>query len=270
MVHIFETQGYDLRFVAMDNEPELWGYTHYDVHPECTTYKEILEKYLEYATVVREVAPKVEIAGPVTCCWWYYWNSAAGTVDKLANGNKHFLPWFLENVRKHDERNDIKTIDVLDIHYYQEGVYNQEVDEDTAALRLRSTRSLWDANYVDESWINQPIRLIPLMKEIIEENYPGLKLGISEWNWGADQHMNGALAIADVLGIFGREDLYYASYWTHPPIDNPGFFAFKMYTNYDDQGSRFGDTSVWSQSSDDSVISSYAALDSKTGKCISC
>jgi hypothetical protein len=266
MTHIFETQGYDLRIVAMDNEPELWGYTHYDVHPECTTYQEILEKYIDYATVVREVAPQVEIAGPVTCCWYYYWNSAAGAVDKLLNGNKHFLPWFLENVRKHDEITGIKTIDVLDIHYYQEGVYNQEIDDETAALRLRSTRSLWDPNYVDESWINQPINLIPLMKEIIEENYPGLKLGISEWNYGADQHMNGALAIADVLGIFGREDLYYASYWTHPPIDNPGFFAFKMYTNYDDQGSRFGDLSVFAQSSDDSVISTYAALDSKTGK----
>ena len=34
----------------MDNEPELWGYTHYDVHPECPTYEEILDKYLTYAT----------------------------------------------------------------------------------------------------------------------------------------------------------------------------------------------------------------------------
>ena len=33
----------------MDNEPDLWGYTHYDVHPECPTYEEILDKYLAYA-----------------------------------------------------------------------------------------------------------------------------------------------------------------------------------------------------------------------------
>ena len=33
----------------MDNEPELWGDTHYDVHPTCPTYEEILDKYLTYA-----------------------------------------------------------------------------------------------------------------------------------------------------------------------------------------------------------------------------
>jgi hypothetical protein len=265
MEHLFNDQEYDVRFVAMDNEPELWGYTHYDVHPDCTTYQEILDKNIEYATVVREVAPEAEITGPVTCCWYYYWNSAAGVMDKILNGNQHFLPWFLENVKKHDEKNKIQTIDVLDIHYYQEGVYNQNTDEETAALRLRSTRSLWDPNYVDASWINEPIYLIPRMKALIDEHYPGLKLAITEWNWGADQHMNGALAIADVLGIFGREDIYMAAYWTHPPVDYPGAFAFQMYTNYDGRGSRFGDISVRTVSADSDVIASYAALDSKTG-----
>ena len=33
----------------MDNEPELWGHTHYDVHPACPTYEEILDRYLTYA-----------------------------------------------------------------------------------------------------------------------------------------------------------------------------------------------------------------------------
>jgi hypothetical protein len=103
------------------------------------------------------------------------------------------------------------------------------------------------------------------MKELIDQYYPGLKLGISEWNWGADETMNGALAIADVLGIFGREDVYYAAYWMFPPEDSPGFFAFKMYTNFDGRGGRFGDTSVSAQSGDVDLLGSYAALDSATG-----
>ena len=49
-------QGLDIKFIAMDNEPELWGTTHYDVHPACSTYEEILDKYLTYATAVRAVA----------------------------------------------------------------------------------------------------------------------------------------------------------------------------------------------------------------------
>ena len=47
----------------------------------------------------------------------------------------------------------------------------------------------------------------------------------SEWNWGADKTMNGALALADVLGILGREDVYLANYWRYPEPQSPGFFA---------------------------------------------
>jgi hypothetical protein len=103
------------------------------------------------------------------------------------------------------------------------------------------------------------------MKALIEEHYPGTKLGLSEWNWGADETMNGALAVAEVLGIFGREDLYYAAYWRYPPLDSPGFFAFKMYTNFDGRGGRFGGTSVSARSGDVDLLGSYAALDSATG-----
>ena len=62
-------RGSGTRYIALDNEPELWGYTHYDVHPTCTTFQEIFDKYVAYASAVREVAPDAELAGPVMCCW---------------------------------------------------------------------------------------------------------------------------------------------------------------------------------------------------------
>jgi hypothetical protein len=256
--------GYRVRFVAMDNEPELWGYTHYDVHPTCTTYEEVLDKFLTYATAVREAAPDVEITGPVTCCWFSYWGTAPGPADSEER-TLEFIPWFLENVRQADELSGQRTLDVLDVHYYPQGVFGDHVETRLDAMRLRSTNALWDPGYVDESWIGQPIFFIPRLKREIEQRYPGTELGISEWNWGAEEHMNGALAIADVLGIYGREDVYFAAYWRNPPLDSPGFYAFKLYTNYDGQGSRFGDTSVMAQSSNIHDVGSYAALDSATG-----
>lgn len=265
MRHLVKEQSFDLRFVAMDNEPELWGVTHYDVHPDCTTYQEILDKYLAYSAAVHSVAPKAELTGPVTCCWYYYWESAAGKLDKALHKNQEFLPWFLDQVRANDQKTGWRSLNVLDIHFYPDGVYNANVDADTAAHRLRSTRSLWDPTYVDESWINEPISLIPRMKQLIKEHYAETKLGLSEWNWGGDADINGAVTIADILGIFGREDLYFAAYWRYPELNSPGFYAFKMYTNYDDQGIRFGDTSVLAQSEDVDSVASYAALDSKTG-----
>jgi hypothetical protein len=266
MTHMLERKGFNLRFVAMDNEPELWGWTHYDVHPTCTTYQEVLDKYIEYASAIREVAPEVELAGPITSGWWHYWNSAAGALDKLSHGNEPFLPWFLTKVRAHEEQNDIRILDVLDIHYYPQNVYNYEDDPETAALRLRSTRSLWDPNYTDESWINEAVTLIPRMKELIDRYAPGIQLGISEWNWGGEISMSGALAAADVLGIFGKEDVYYAAYYGFPPEKSPTYYAFKMYRNFDGRGSHFGDRSVWTESTEYDLVSSYAAIDSQTGK----
>ena len=267
MRHLRETHGADnIRIIGMDNEPELWGYTHYDVHPTCTTYQEILDKYINYAAMVREELPDAELAGPVTCCWYYFWNSAAGRRDKWANGNQQFVPWFLERMREYDEATGVRHLDILDLHYYPaSGIFNQDVSDRVSATRLRSTGSLWDKGYRDESWIRKPVYLIPRMLELIEEHYPGTKFGLSEWNFGAEESMNGALAIADALGIFGREKLYFATYWTHPKMDTPGYFAFKLFGNYDDKGGSFGDTSVHAETDNHERVSSFASIDSKTG-----
>ena len=45
------------------------------------------------------------------------------------------------------------------------------------------------------------------MKRLGRAYYPGTQIGITEYNWGAEGHINGATAQADILGIFGREGL---------------------------------------------------------------
>ncbi|MFN2270810.1 MAG: hypothetical protein ACK2US_08245, partial [Anaerolineae bacterium] len=71
---------------------------------------------------------------------------------------------------------------------------------------------------------------------------------------------NGALAQADVLGIFGREGLDLATLWDPPEINEPGTFAFRMYRNYDGLGHAFGETSVRAASADQGQLAIYAAL----------
>lgn len=166
----------------------------------------------------------------------------------------------------------MRILDYLDLHYYPQapGVTLAPAgDEATQALRLRSTRSLWDDTYIDESWIGQsgfpPVELIPRMHDWVNNNYPGTKLAITEYNWGGLEHINGALAQADVLGIFGREDLDLATLWDGPDFDQPGAFAFRMYRNYNGQGGKFGDTSVFAGSSDQEQLSVYAARRSSDG-----
>ncbi|MCB8983673.1 MAG: hypothetical protein H6659_07615 [Ardenticatenaceae bacterium] len=263
--HLVEEMGYTVEFLSLDNEPELWGVTHYDVHPECVTYDEIFEKYVAYATAVHDISPQSQLVGPNTCCWWYYWNSMAGDADKRAHDNADFLPWFLQEMAAYEANTGTRLLNVLGIHYYPAGLYSDDVDPEVADRRLRATASLWDPTYVDESWIGEPVYLIPRMLALIESTYPGTKLGISEWNFGAEETLNGAMTIADALGIFGREGLYFASYWRFPPENSPGYFAFKMFTNFDDAGGRFGDTAVFAQSTDPTSVSAFAALDGETG-----
>jgi hypothetical protein len=78
--------------------------------------------------------------------------------------------------------------------------------------------------------------------------------------------MNGALAIAEVLGIYGREGVYLANYYTNPPLGSPGLNAFKMYRNYDGHDSTFGDMSVSAQSSDGEKLAVYASEDTHSNQ----
>jgi hypothetical protein len=93
----------------------------------------------------------------------------------------------------------------------------------------------------------------------------GTSIGIStetgrEYNWGAEGHINGATTLADILGIFGREGLDMASYWTAPDPSTPTYKAFKLYRNYDNAGSGFGDTSVSAVAPDPDSLAVFAAL----------
>jgi hypothetical protein len=129
----------------------------------------------------------------------------------------------------------------------------------TQALRLRSTRSLWDPTYTDESWIGDKVRLIPRMRDWVASSYPGTKLAVTEYNWGGMEHINGALAQADVLGIFGREGLDLATLWGPPGSGEPGAYAFRIFRNYDGNGHGFGETGIQAASADQSALSVYAA-----------
>ena len=264
-----------VRFYAMDNEADLWDSTHTDIHPARMGYDDMTANFLEYAVAVKAVDPSAQVTGPVSSGWTSLLYSSLDRgddkfhthADCTKHGGEAFTLWFLKQIRAHDMRTHTRTLDVLDVHFYPQGqgLYSGEVDRDAQARRLRATRALWDPSYTDESWIGEPVRLIPRLKEWIAEGYPDTKIGITEWNFGADKDMNGALAIADVLGIFGREDVYLANYWAYPPKNSPGYLAFRLYRNADSLGHGFGDLACRAVSANPDQTACYAATDSSTG-----
>lgn len=245
----------------LDNEPALWNSTHRDVHSWPTTYDELLEKSLQYAKVIREADPEGEIAGPSAWGWPEYFYSAKDAKegffwapDRKAHGGEPLLSWYLRKMREAGEKDKKRYLDVLDVHFYPqaENVQNKDMtggdDPFTSQKRFRSTRALWDESYVDESYIKDRIYLVPRMRKIIDEAYPGTKLQVGEWNFGAEQHVSSALAIAETFGRFAEYGVDSAFYWQAPKKEQPAYQGFLAYRNYDGKGARFLDELVKSES----------------------
>jgi hypothetical protein len=237
----------------LDNEPMLWNTTHRDVRPDPLGYDELLDRTIQYGTAIREADPSALIAGPAEWGWSSYFYSAK---DLAGHGNAHadrhghddvpLVEWYLRKLSEHERKSGTHILDVLDLHYYPQAsnVYGGGAggaDKETQALRLRSTRSLWDATYVDESWIKDTVRLLPRMKEWVDKNYPGRGISIGEWNFGGEKDITGALATAEALGRFAQFGVKSAFYWTAPPAGSPSTFAFLAFRDFDGHGGHFLD-----------------------------
>ncbi len=258
----------------LDNEPMLWYITHRDVSPDPLGYDELLERSIAYGEAIREADPDALIAGPAVWGWPAYFFSAIDaeddnfndTPDRRAHDGIPLLEWYLQQMAAYEAETGVRLLDVLDIHYYpQDGSYPDGIDEGDRARRLRATRSLWDGNYSDESWIDQPVDLIPRMQEWVDENYPGTKLSLGEYSFGAYTDITGGLAQAEALGRFGQNGLFSAYFWWEQsifdsPANTPVYWAFRAFRNYDGQGAEFGDLSL--QTDSDRPVSVFASADS--------
>ena len=281
-----------VKYYALDNEPGLWDSTHFDVHPGYATYDELWSKTQTYGSLIKARDPSALVSGIEEWGWLGYffsssdWNQSS-TADKDSHGGLYHVEYLLQQARNNEQTQGVRLFDIASLHIYPQGdkavpkhqEYSpgdpaEEVLTATKTLRNQSTRSLWDPNYVDQSWIQDinvgevpqgVIRLIPRMRNWVNRNDPGTKIGITEYNWGPDaaanvNDMNGGTAQADVLGIFGREGLDLGVRWTAPPAGSAAYNAFRMYRNYDGAHSKFGDLSVSAIAPDPDNVAAFAAL----------
>jgi hypothetical protein len=239
LVNTFGTAGAGgLKYYILDNEPSIWYSTHRDVSPTAITMDQLKTKILDYAGRVKTVDPMAQAVGPEEWGWSGYFYSGYdqqygslhgwGTLpDRIAHANADYLPWLLDQLRQTTVAGGLRPLDVFSVHYYPQG--GEFGNDTTSAMQLRrnrSTRSLWDPNYVDETWINDKVQLIPRLRNWVNTYYfSGTPIAITEYNWGAESHINGATTQADIYGIFGRENLDMASRWTTPDPATPTYKA---------------------------------------------
>lgn len=261
-----------LKYYLLDNEPSIWHGTHRDVHPTGATMDEIRDKMVNYATAIKKVDAGALVVGPEEWGWSGYlysgydqqWGPNHGwwpLPDRTAHNNWDYLPYLLDQMRQRHTATGQRLLDVFSVHFYpQGGEFSSDVSQAMQLRRNVSTRALWDPNYVDQTWINDKVQLVPRLRGWVDKYYPGTKTAITEYSWGADSHMNGATTQADVLGIFGRENLDMATRWVTPEAGTPTFLAMKLYRNYDDNKSTFGDTSVGCTVPNPDTLAAFAAV----------
>ena len=266
-----------LRYYILDNEPSLWHSTHRDVRPTGATMDEIKSRMVDFASKIKAVDASALVVGPEEWGWsgYFYsgydqqWGSTHGwssLPDRNNHGGADYLTWLLGQLRQGSTTAGQRLLDVFTVHYYpQGGEFSDDVSSAMQLRRNRSTRSLWDSTYVDETWINDRVQLIPRLKNWVSTSYPGTLVGITEYNWGAESHINGATTQADIYGIFGREGLDMGARWATPDSTTPTYKAMKMYRNYDGNKSTFGETSVSAVTANPDNVSAFAALRSTDG-----
>ncbi|HEY5375285.1 MAG TPA: glycoside hydrolase family 44 protein [Polyangiaceae bacterium] len=254
---------------ALDNQPGTWSIDQPAAHPDKATYAEVVQRNVQYATMLRNVWPTAEVTGYVGY-GYYGFRTLQDATD--AAGNGIFLDYYLKQMKAASTSAGKRLIDYLDLHWYSEATGDgQRVLGDVstagmAAARVQAPRSLWDSTFLEKSWITDytgaPIALIPWLNTLIANDYPGTKLAISEWSFGGGNDVSGALAAADTLGIFGVQSVGLAAYASSSVSDQFVSAAFNAFRNYDGAGAGFGDTSVGATTNSVAYAPVYASVDS--------
>ncbi|MGB8634074.1 MAG: glycoside hydrolase family 44 protein [Rhodanobacteraceae bacterium] len=267
-----------VRFYALDNEIMLWDSTHRDVHPQATSYDEAWNIAASYGAAIKQQDPGAQVTGPVTWGYCDLFGSAADNCldgsDRQAHGGMPFVAWYLQQICAHPLAGGAHAVDYLDLHYYPQGSNVALSDDDapgTAARRLASLKELYDPDWVSDSWIADlgdsnawhyaKPDLIPRVRAWIDQYCPGTKLAITEYNWGNDGTASGAVAQAELFGIFARESVDMAARWVAPAQDSRVEHAFRLFLNYDGNGGRVSGDSVSAVSANADTLGAYAFSD---------
>jgi hypothetical protein len=280
------TSATGVKYYILDNEPSLWYSTHRDVHPTPANYQEMYNKIVAYAGAIRAADPNAKIVGFEEWSWWAMYFSgfdqangaSAANSDYNTHNHTYYYPWLLQQLYAYKQQNGVSLLDVLSIHCYNALPNNNDDSLSGQQARNRETRILWDPTFQDPSWYGdigisgRVINWIPTLKAMVNQYYPGLQIGCTEYNWGDEPNLNGATTQADVLGIYGREGFDLATRWTVAKNTNSTpatyyvtYLASQIYGNYDGQNSTFGDISVSATVPNPDNLSAFAASRSSDG-----
>ncbi|MHB8466170.1 MAG: glycoside hydrolase family 44 protein, partial [Acidimicrobiales bacterium] len=287
-------------YVGLENEPDAWDSTHANIYPDIGTttsgnlsWTDFINRSIAYAGMVKGIMPNATVTGPVDASWQGQFDPTFVDCGPGCDGHsqdyknlqadpatagQRFLDVYLQKMHAAETQGGTHLLDLLDLHWYPLFAPGGSSDADTNAVREQRPRSLWDPNYIENSYIPgtlgdpaQPIQLIPRLQQQIAAADPNLPIGITEWDYGnfGTLDIGTTIADADTLGIFGKFGVKLATLWPlsfNFAANNGGedfaYGAFKAFRNYDGHGAHFGDTEVSATSSDTATTTNQTELSS--------
>ena len=178
-------------FYDMDNEIDIWGGTHRDIHPNGSGYDELRDTFLTEARNLGVWDALAARLGPVSCCWYYYRNLPSTTDNKSNHAGIDFLPWWLNEIYWRDQISGKRSLEQLDVHAYPDADTDGLNHSQLQALATRYSRDCWDptftspAHYIANGGFSiEPLDSIPFriprLKALVSSIYPGTGLSITE------------------------------------------------------------------------------------------
>lgn len=275
-------------YYQLDNEPALWGGTHVRIRPKPLTFGELLDNSEALSKAIKAVDPSTKVIGFESFGAMEMFKCVSGTPNSIptcSDWNTYAAKYdwavaaFLGEMKARSAIAGKRLVDVLGIHWYPEDMGDSRINNGSLAnggtakdieARLQAPRGLWDTTYLENSWIpgamtgGKPVHILARTLRSIDTAWPGTRLALTEYGYGGENHWSGALAQADVLGVFGKLDLETAN--LHGTFSGHVEAAFRLYRNFDGKGNAFGDTYVAVDNPEPAVYSTYASLDSKNPK----
>lgn len=272
-------------FLSLDNEPNYWGSTHPELWPYSgtlgcgtsgvVTYDDIVTRDTSFAAAVKNVWAQAEVFGPIVAQDGILYAADYGNPLLSQTPPTLFADYYLQQMAAASDAAGHPLIDLFDVHYYT-------ANGDPAQC-LQVPRMFWDPafmdftaaatdaidfgwsglnGYFDSDWY--PRKMAPRLLGMIAADYQGHVqaapgLSFSEYNAGCESSIEGGVAEADLLGVFGREGVTAATAWPLQSLSaNYLVAAYGLYRNYDGAGSAVGDTAVLATTPDVEDTSVYA------------
>lgn len=256
-----------IKSYLLDNESALWNSTHPRIHPLQPTIAEHTTKSVALAKTIKDMDSNAKIFGPESYGFAEYTQyQNASDWPNYSAIYPMYVSVFLDSMKKASDLYGKRLLDVFSVHWYPDvnagSIYSNDTSLVIAKERMQVPRTLWDSAYVSDSWIGQwfsaNLPILPYLKSQVNTYYPGTAMGITEYDYGAEEHISGGLAQVDALGAFGKTGIAYASKWgtigTFPRL------AYQLFRDDNGVDERYGSTGIYAESNNHFNSSIYSSL----------